>query len=121
MTHSEKESKYLTVGTFLVVQWLRHHVFTSGSTDFIPGRGSKIPHAVWHSQKKNKKKKNSKVLHKYSEIRIDGIKLQTDTTLAKLVNIHKTINHKSHFAGHNLRFYRQESFVLLFLSCDLQS
>ena len=40
-----------TLGTFLV-QWLRRHASTSGSTDFIPGRGSKIPHAMWHSQEK---------------------------------------------------------------------
>lgn len=70
MTHSETESKYPTIGTFLV-QWLRHHVSTSGSTDFIPGRGSKI-----HSQeKKIELKKTSNVLHKYSEIRINEINL----------------------------------------------
>ena len=38
-------------GTSLVVQWLRLRASNSGSMGSIPGQGTKIPHAVWHSQK----------------------------------------------------------------------
>ena len=41
-------------GTSLVVQWLRFHSSTAGSLGSIPGWGTKIPHAVWCSQKANK-------------------------------------------------------------------
>ena len=41
-----------------MVQWLRLHASTAGDTGLIPGQGTKIPHAVWHSQKiKSKLKK----------------------------------------------------------------
>ena len=39
------------LGTSLVVQWLRFHASTVGSTDSIPGWRTKIPHATWHGQK----------------------------------------------------------------------
>ena len=39
-------------GTSLVVQWLRLHIFTAGSTGSIPGGRTKIPHATRHGQKK---------------------------------------------------------------------
>ena len=37
---------------FLGSPWLRLHASTAGGTDLIPGRGTKIPHAAWCSQKK---------------------------------------------------------------------
>ena len=40
--------------TSLAVQWLRLHTSTAGGTDSIPGQGTKIPQATWHSQKKKK-------------------------------------------------------------------
>ena len=43
-----------------MVQWLRLHASTAGGRGSIPGRGTKIPHAVRHSQKikENKTKQN---------------------------------------------------------------
>ena len=38
-------------GTSLVVQWLRLRVSNAGGVCLIPGWGTKIPHAAWHSQK----------------------------------------------------------------------
>ena len=50
--------KKLLCGTFLAVQWLRPRAFTAGGMGLIPGRGTKIPHAVqWQ------KKKSYSVLH----------------------------------------------------------
>ena len=37
-------------GISLVVQWLRLHSFKAGGLGSIPGRGTKIPHAVRHCQ-----------------------------------------------------------------------
>ena len=42
--------------TSLVVQWLRPHASTAGVMGSIPGQGTKIPHAMWRSQKKKKRK-----------------------------------------------------------------
>ena len=36
------------------LQWLRLSNSNAGGTDLIPGQGTKIPHAVWHGQKKSK-------------------------------------------------------------------
>ena len=44
-------------GNSLVVQWLELQALTAEGLGSIPGRGTKIPQAVWHGQKK--KKKNS--------------------------------------------------------------
>ena len=44
--------KKSSFGTSLAVQWLRLHASTAGHTGLIPGRGTKIPHAVWDGQKK---------------------------------------------------------------------
>ena len=38
-------------GTSLVVQWLRFHAPTAGGRGSIPGRGTKIPHVTFGSQK----------------------------------------------------------------------
>ena len=40
----------------LAVQWLRRLVSTVGGAGSIPGQGTKIPLAMWHSKKKNKKR-----------------------------------------------------------------
>ena len=37
--------------TSLGVQWLRLHVFNAGDAGLTAGQGTKIPHAVLHSQK----------------------------------------------------------------------
>ena len=37
--------------TSLVVQWLRICASTAGDVGLIPGWGTKIPHAIGHSQK----------------------------------------------------------------------
>ena len=42
-------------GTSLVVQWLILCFSNAGGTGSIPGWGTKIPHAMQHSQKKKKK------------------------------------------------------------------
>ena len=42
-------------GTFLVVKRLRLHAYNAGGTCLILALGTKIPYAVWHSQKKKKK------------------------------------------------------------------
>ena len=38
-------------------QWLRLHTSNAGGTSSIPGWGTKIPHAMRHSQKTERKKK----------------------------------------------------------------
>ena len=43
--------------TSLAVQWLRLHASTARGTGSIPGRGTKIPHAMQCSQQLKKKKK----------------------------------------------------------------
>ena len=50
----EKESmiKAAYIGNSLAVQWLGLHASTAGGTGSIPGRGTNIPHAMRHSQKK---------------------------------------------------------------------
>ena len=42
-------------GNSLAVQWLGLCASAAGGTGLIPGRGTKIPHAVQHGQKKKKK------------------------------------------------------------------
>ena len=45
-------NKKLNEGTSLAVQWLRLHASTAGGMGLTPGRGTKMPHAVQHGQKK---------------------------------------------------------------------
>ena len=45
---------YLRTGTSLAIQWLGFHAPRAGDTSSIPDRGTKIPHAMQHSQIKNK-------------------------------------------------------------------
>ena len=40
------------IRTSLAVKWLRLWASTTGGTGSIPGQGTKIPHAMWCSQKK---------------------------------------------------------------------
>ena len=49
-----------TIGTCLVVQWLKVHAPNAGGTTSVPGWGTKILHAKWYSLKKKKKKDNRK-------------------------------------------------------------
>ena len=44
----------IIIGTSLVVQWLRLQTSIAGGMGSIPGLGIKIPHAIWHGQKKRK-------------------------------------------------------------------
>ena len=60
-----KPHKQKSLGTSLVVQWLRLHPSNAGNVGSIPGRETKIPHATWHVQKKEK---DSQVIHVYSHI-----------------------------------------------------
>ena len=52
------------MGNSLVVQWLGHHDSTAGDTDSTPGRGTKIPHALWtkKKEKENRQKENTKTI-----------------------------------------------------------
>ena len=43
--------KYGLCKTFLVIQWLRLPASNAWNAGSIPGLGTKITHAVWHSQK----------------------------------------------------------------------
>ena len=45
-------------GTSLAVQWLRLRTSAAGGAGSIPGRGTKIPHATQHGQKKRKKERS---------------------------------------------------------------
>ena len=44
-----------------MVQWLKLCASTVGGAGSIPGWGTKIPHALWYSQKTNKLKKKKKI------------------------------------------------------------
>ena len=50
---ADKKKAY--IGTSLAVQWLGLRASTARDTGSIPSRGTKIPHATWHGQKKKKK------------------------------------------------------------------
>ena len=48
-----------TIGTSLVVQWLRLHSSIAVSAGLLPGQATKIPHVTWYTtplQKKNQQK-----------------------------------------------------------------
>ena len=36
----------------MAVQWLKLHTFTEGDAGLIPSGGVKIPHVMWHGQRK---------------------------------------------------------------------
>ena len=54
---AQKEYKRLTMfsGTSLVAQWLRLCISNAGGMGSIPGRGTKIPYTLCHSQKKKQR------------------------------------------------------------------
>ena len=49
--------KKLKIGNSLVIQWLGLHIVTAKGPGSIPGGGTKIPQAAWHSQKKKKRER----------------------------------------------------------------
>ena len=49
--HYFSHIKNMVTTTSLMVQWLRFHASTAGSTGLIPGGGTKIPHAAQCRQK----------------------------------------------------------------------
>ena len=46
-----------------MAQWLRFWASKAGGIRSIPGQGTKIPHAMWHGQKKKKKETENPRLH----------------------------------------------------------
>ena len=54
-----KKQKLTSVGTSLVVQWLRLHASTAGGMRLTSGWGSS-PHASWSGQKKKKKEEKER-------------------------------------------------------------
>ena len=59
-------------GNSLVVWWLGLHNSTAVGTGLIHGQGTKIPHAVWHGQKKKK------IHHRYIHMYIKYIHMYTE-------------------------------------------
>ena len=61
---------------------LRHHASSMGGEEevgSIPGRGTKIPHALWHSQK-NRRIKHSKIKNAHSRVLgFQDIRVKTDS------------------------------------------
>ena len=55
------------LGTSPEVQWLRLHTSTARGVASIPGRGTKIPGALWPKRRKNLKKE-IKELNKWRDI-----------------------------------------------------
>ena len=49
--------------TSLAVQWLTRHTSNAQGAGSIPGQGTKIPHAVQHSQRLKKKKKKETLFY----------------------------------------------------------
>ena len=52
--------KIVIIGISLTAQGLRLYTFNAGSVGLIPGWGSKISHAMWHSHKKKKKRERER-------------------------------------------------------------
>ena len=61
-----KKQKLTSVGTSLVVQWLRLHASTAGGMRLTSGWGSS-PHASWSGQKKKKGRKRKKEIKSVGE------------------------------------------------------
>ena len=57
-----------------MVQWLRFHASIAGGMGSIPGQGTKIPHATWHSQLKKKKMKGKGAHNRFKKFqeRVDS-------------------------------------------------
>ena len=58
LAHGKHYRNIFKEGTSLATQWLGLHTFTAKGLGSIPGRGTKIPQAVQHSQKKRRKAKH---------------------------------------------------------------
>ena len=55
MSPSSQQKREARHGSSLVVQWLGLCALTAEGPGSIPGQGTKIPQAAWHSQNKKKK------------------------------------------------------------------
>ena len=53
------QTRKASLGTFMMVQWLRLWTFYAGGPGLIPGQGTTIPRAMWHGRKKKKEKQIS--------------------------------------------------------------
>ena len=51
-------SKRIKIGNSLAIQWLGLCTLISKGLGSIPGQGTKIPQAMWSSQKENREKEN---------------------------------------------------------------
>ena len=69
MSPSSQQKQEARHGSSLVVQWLGLCALTAEGPGSIPGQGTKIPQAAWHSQKKKKEMRsktyNYQTDHKY--------------------------------------------------------
>ena len=62
-THNEEKKIQLKpnkTGNSLAVQWLELQALTAEGLGSIPGWGTKIPQAMWHSQRTKNKNKQTK-------------------------------------------------------------
>ena len=60
----------------LAIRWLGHQAPNTGDTVSIPGQGTKIPHAAWHSQRKKKRKWEEDMNRYFST---EGMQMETGT------------------------------------------
>ena len=70
-----------------MVQWLRLSTSSGRGMGSIPGQGTKIPHATWHSKKK--KVYNNKKETKYTEFSPYGDREEEDKDGKKVQNERK--------------------------------
>jgi len=56
LAHGKHYRNIFKEGTSLAIQWLGLRTFTAKGLGSIPGRGTKIPQAVQHSQRKEGRK-----------------------------------------------------------------
>ena len=62
-------------GNSLAVPWLGHGAFTAKGLGSIPGQGTKISQAAWHSQKQTNKHKTNKKTNKKMKLLPREVKL----------------------------------------------
>ena len=68
----------------LMVQWLRLHASTAGVTHSIPGWGTKIPYALWNSQKINKNKRVDMLKKKMYILKVRYLTSSSETVITDL-------------------------------------